>query len=179
MKSPACPGFDALRLSRRQLIKAGGMGALGLTLPKILAGSEYPGGRPPARAKSVIFLFQWGGPSHVDMFDLKLNAPSEYRTPHKAIRTSNPDLLTNEHLFGPGNIVEQSQESGRLQFLVSGVLRHFEQPQTLGESPLQIGVSSRREARLVIAPAQPPGQPSIVSLFFLIPLTPLPTEADQ
>ena len=82
MKSPACPGFDSLRLSRRHLIKAGGMGALGLTLPKILAGSEYPGGRPPARAKSVIFLFQWGGPSHVDTFDLKLNASSEYRTPH-------------------------------------------------------------------------------------------------
>ena len=79
MKSPACSGFDALRLSRRQLLKVGGMGTLGLTLPKLLGGSEYPGGRPKARAKSVIFLFQWGGPSHVDMFDLKMNAPSEYR----------------------------------------------------------------------------------------------------
>lgn len=107
MKSPACHGFDALRLSRRQLIKAGGMGALGLTLPKILAGSQYPGGRPPARAKSVIFLFQWGGPSHVDMFDLKPGAPSAYRTPHKAIRTSNSELLTNEHLPRVAKIMDR------------------------------------------------------------------------
>ena len=107
MKSPACHGFDAMRLSRRQLITAGGMGALGLSLPKLFAGSVYPGGRPEARAKSVIFLFQWGGPSHVDMFDLKLDAPSEYRTPHKAIRTSNPDLLTNEHLPRVAKIMDR------------------------------------------------------------------------
>ena len=107
MKPPSCPGFDALRLSRRQLIKAGGMGALGLTLPKILAGSEYPGGRPPVRAKSVIFLFQWGGPSHLDMFDLKPDAPSEYRSPHKPIRTGNPDLLTSEHLPRVAKIMDR------------------------------------------------------------------------
>ncbi len=107
MKSPSCPGFDHLRLTRRQLIKAGGMGALGLTLPKILAGSEYPGGRPPARAKSVIFLFQWGGPSHLDMFDLKPDAPSEYRSPHKPILTSNPDLLTSEHLPRVAKIMDR------------------------------------------------------------------------
>lgn len=106
-RSPACPGFDAVALSRRQLIKAGGMGALGLTMPKLLAGSEYPGGRPPARAKSVIFLFQWGGPSHVDMFDLKPDAPSEYRTPHRPIRTKNPDLLTSEHLPRVAKIMDR------------------------------------------------------------------------
>ncbi len=107
MKSPACRNFDTIRPSRRQLLRVGGMGVLGLTLPKILAGSGIPGKRPRARAKSVIFLFQWGGPSHVDMFDLKPNAPSEYRTPHKAIRTSNPDLLTNEHLPRVARIMDR------------------------------------------------------------------------
>ena len=87
-RSPACSGFDAVSLSRRQLIKVGGMGALGLTLPKLLAGNEYPGGRPPARAKSVIFLFQWGGPSHVDMFDLKPDAPVEVRGEFRPISSS-------------------------------------------------------------------------------------------
>ena len=96
-----------VELSRRQLLKVGGMGALGLTMPKILQGSEYPGGRPPARAKSVIFLFQWGGPSHVDMFDMKPDAPKEYRSPHKPIRTSNPDLLTNEHLPRVAKIMDR------------------------------------------------------------------------
>ena len=96
-----------VELSRRQLLKVGGMGALGLTMPKILQGSEYPGGRPRARAKSVIFLFQWGGPSHVDMFDMKPDAPKEYRSPHKPIRTSNPDLLTNEHLPRVAKIMDR------------------------------------------------------------------------
>ncbi len=38
-----------------------------------------------ARAKSVIFLFQWGGPSHLDMFDMKPDAPEGIRGPHKPI----------------------------------------------------------------------------------------------
>lgn len=71
---------------------------LGLNLPGLLAGAERSLSHPPARAKSVIFLFQWGGPSHVDMFDMKPDAPEEYRSPHGRIRTSNPDLEINEHL---------------------------------------------------------------------------------
>ena len=98
--------FSGHDLSRRHLLKAG-VGALGLTMPKLLAGSDYPGGRPKARAKSVIFLFQWGGPSHVDMFDMKPNAPKEYRSPHKPIRTTNPDLLTNEHLPRVSKIMDR------------------------------------------------------------------------
>lgn len=98
---------DFVNLSRRNLLKVGGMGALGLTMPKLLAGSDYPGGRPKARAKSVIFLFQWGGPSHVDMFDMKPDAPKEYRSPLKPIRTTNPDLLTNEHLPRVSKIMDR------------------------------------------------------------------------
>ena len=101
------PHSNLVNLSRRQLLKVGGMGALGLTLPKLLAGSEYPGGRPRARAKSVIFLFQWGGPSHVDMFDIKPDAPKEYRSPHQTIPTSNPDLITNEHLPRVAKIMDR------------------------------------------------------------------------
>lgn len=94
-------------MTRRQMLKVGGLGTLGLTMPKLLAGSEYPAGAPMARAKSVIFLFQWGGPSHVDMFDMKPNAPNEYRSPHKPIQTTNPDLLTNEHLPRVARIMDR------------------------------------------------------------------------
>ncbi len=109
MKRNASPErrFRHVELSRRQLLKVGGMGALGLTLPKILSASEYPGGRPPARAKSVIFLFQWGGPSHLDMFDMKPDAPKEYRSPHGSIPTSNPDLITNERLPRVAKIMDR------------------------------------------------------------------------
>src|ERR1044071_6378948 len=80
----ACAGFHAASLSRRSLLKVGGLGLLGLTLPKLLQ-AEETGAKagnanrekahaPPARARSVIFLYQFGGPSHVDLFDMKPEA---------------------------------------------------------------------------------------------------------
>lgn len=84
------------------------MGMLGLTLPKLLrANDQQLLTHPPLRAKSVIFLFQWGGPSHVDMFDRKENAPEEYRGPHGWIRTSNPDLEINEHLPNLAKVMDR------------------------------------------------------------------------
>ena len=53
----ACPGFQAAPLSRRQMIKVGGLGLLGLTLPQFLRAEALKKG-PKAKAKSVIFLFQ-------------------------------------------------------------------------------------------------------------------------
>ena len=72
----ACRGFRAV--SRRTALKVGGMGLLGLTLPKLLRAAEAKKG-PNARAKSVIFLYQFGGPSHIDMFDMKPGAPEAVR----------------------------------------------------------------------------------------------------
>ena len=93
----SCPGFrDHALLSRRALLRVGGLGTLGLSLPKLWGAAGRSDLR--VRAKSVIFLFQWGGPSHVDMFDLKPNANEEHRSPYKGIRTSCPDLEICEHL---------------------------------------------------------------------------------
>lgn len=86
-RNSACPGFHATPLSRRQMIKVGGLGLLGLTLPQLLRAEALKKG-PKAKAKSVIFLFQWGGPSHIDMFDMKPNAPEQIRGPHKPISSS-------------------------------------------------------------------------------------------
>ena len=83
--------------SRRTLLKVGGLGLLGLTLPRWLRGEARKKG-PPARAKSVIFLFQYGGPSHVDMFDRKPDAPEGIRGPLKGIPTSLPGLHVCEGL---------------------------------------------------------------------------------
>src|SRR3954466_12677797 len=93
-RSYACPNFFETRLSRRSLIKVGGMGMLGLTLPKILRGETAVGGvkNPVAKAKSVIFLYQFGGPSHVDMFDRKPDAPEGIRGPLDAIPSSGAGL---------------------------------------------------------------------------------------
>ena len=73
---------------------------LGLTIPKLLQAREQSltGTAPAARAKSIIFLFQWGGPSHVDTFDMKLDAPDAYRSKYNPISTSVPGMHVCEHL---------------------------------------------------------------------------------
>lgn len=74
-------------LHRRTMLRVGGAGMLGLSLPKLIRGSERSPTIKP-RAKSVIFLFQWGGPSQLDTFDMKPQAPSTVRSPYRAISSS-------------------------------------------------------------------------------------------
>ena len=93
----ACRGFHAAPLSRRQMLKVGGLGLLGLTLPQLLR-AQAQGKGPKARTQSVIFLFQWGGPSHLDMFDMKPNAPEQIRGPHRPISSSADGIQVSEHL---------------------------------------------------------------------------------
>jgi hypothetical protein len=85
--------------NRRDALRVGGLGMFGLTLPRLLAAKEAAGNEAPAaKAKSVIFLFQWGGPSHVDMFDKKDRAPDGYRGNYDWIPTSVPGMPICEHL---------------------------------------------------------------------------------
>ena len=86
----ACDG-----VSRRQLLQAGGIGLLGLSLPRVLAAEQLSAGAR-GRAKSVIFLFLFGGPSQLETFDLKPEAPSSIRGPFKPIKTSSPDIQISE-----------------------------------------------------------------------------------
>jgi hypothetical protein len=83
-------------LTRRELLLAGG-GLLGVNLLRVLQ-AEAP--RPPrkARAKSVLFLFLFGGPSQLETFDLKPDAPSGIRGPFKPIASRSGGLLVCEHL---------------------------------------------------------------------------------
>ena len=83
--------------SRRQLLQAGGSGLFGLSLPKLLA-AEQQQAFVKGRAKSVIFLFLFGGPSQLETFDLKPKAPSKIRGPFKPIASRTPGLLIGEHL---------------------------------------------------------------------------------
>ena len=61
---------------------------LGLSMPRLLRAVESNSSRIKARARSVIFLFQWGGPSQLDTFDMKPNAPSTVRSPYRSIASS-------------------------------------------------------------------------------------------
>jgi hypothetical protein len=79
------------------MLKVGGLGLLGLSLPKILQAEAKTKG-PKAKAKSVIFLFQFGGPSHIDMFDMKPDAPESIRGPHKPISSNADGIQVSEKL---------------------------------------------------------------------------------
>jgi hypothetical protein len=92
-----------MNASRRTILRAGGAGLLGLNLPGLLRAETEKTATQKAsaikpRAKSVIFLFQWGGPSHVDMFDMKPKAPDGIRGPYKPIASSCPQIIVGEKL---------------------------------------------------------------------------------
>ncbi|MCC9603605.1 DUF1501 domain-containing protein [Stieleria sp. JC731] len=78
-------------MNRRAALRIGGAGMLGLNMPKLIRAAESSKSIKP-RAKSVIFLFQWGGPSQLDTFDMKPNAPEKVRSPYRPISTSAPDI---------------------------------------------------------------------------------------
>ena len=86
------------RISRRQLIQAGGTGLLGLTLPHLLwaRDARASGWQPQGSEKSCIFIVLSGGPSHIDTFDPKPGAPAEIRGPYKPIATQTPGVQLSE-----------------------------------------------------------------------------------
>jgi len=84
-------------VTRRELLQAGGAGLFGLSLPRVLAAEAAQPNRRP-RAKSVMFLFLFGGPSQLETFDMKPNAPSGIRGPFRPIASRTPGLLISEHL---------------------------------------------------------------------------------
>ena len=99
--------MDAAGCSRREaLLRVGSLGALGLTLPALLAADTRAAadrsGRPRAssfgRARSCIVVWLKGGPSQLDTFDPKPGAPSELRGPFQTIGTSVPGIDFTEHV---------------------------------------------------------------------------------
>jgi hypothetical protein len=88
-----------LKISRRQILQVGGIGLFGLSLPGILRGSSRLAGTGhSAQADSCILIFLNGGPSHLDMWDMKPAAPKEVRGEFKPIATSVPGIQVSEHL---------------------------------------------------------------------------------
>ncbi len=82
--------FDGDRpTTRRELLRVGALGMGGLTLPTLLAGPAKANSAMDAvTGKSVIFLFQQGGPSQLETFDPKPNAPAAIRTMTDVVQTS-------------------------------------------------------------------------------------------
>lgn len=86
-------------VSRRELMKVGALSLFGgVTLPDRAEASGRPAGLARGPARSVILFNLLGGPSHIDMFDLKPEAPDGIRGEFRPIFTSLPGLQICEHL---------------------------------------------------------------------------------
>lgn len=74
-------------ITRRRFIEIGGLSAFGLSLPQLLRAESLVGGSKSSK-RSVILVWQHGGPSQLDTFDMKPDAPSEVRGPWTSIPSS-------------------------------------------------------------------------------------------
>jgi hypothetical protein len=96
----ACPAFRRQKPSRREALRAGALTLTGLGLAELergraVAASASTGGF--GRARSCILIFQWGGPSQLDTWDPKPDAPAEIRGEFATIATRTPGLRISEH----------------------------------------------------------------------------------
>src|SRR5271166_4267059 len=92
-------------ISRRRFLKVGALGIAGLTLPHLLrARAEQPS---RGNHKSVILIWLAGGPSHIDMYDLKPDAPAEVCGEFKPIDTNVPGIRIGEHLPRQAKIMDR------------------------------------------------------------------------
>ena len=83
-------------VSRRNFLRIGALGLGGIALPELFKAEAASGIR--RSQKAIIMIYLPGGPPHQDLFDLKLDAPSEIRGEFKPIRTNVPGIEICEHL---------------------------------------------------------------------------------
>src|SRR5215471_3483845 len=103
-----CADFEqTLRLNRRAFLRAGALGAAGLSLPQLLRGEDKSRSGSPSRVNSVILLWMRGGPSHIDMWDPKPDAPAEYRGEFGVAPTKVPGILLSDMLPMCGQIMDR------------------------------------------------------------------------
>ena len=141
--------------SRREVIQAGAVGLIGLGMNHLSALQAMTAATQPARAKSVIYIFLSGGLAQHESFDMKPNAPMEYRGEFKPIRTRTPGLHICEHL---PNLARISEKWSLVRSLTHGSSDH-----SLGH---HIMLTGRSDTPLGFDPSKPKKSdfPSIAAL---------------
>ena len=120
-----CDGF-----SRREFMRIGGMGMLGISLADILKLQAHAGeaaGKGKAgwgKAKSVIFVFLQGGPSHIDIWDPKPDAPSNVRGEFKPIKTKVPGIHLSEVMPKLAQQIDKATLIRSVSYTPAGLFNH-------------------------------------------------------
>jgi hypothetical protein len=83
---------------RRDLLKVGSLGAIGLGLPELIARRAHAAEDAFGRAKSCLLMFLEGGPAQHDMWDMKPDAPAEVRGEFRPIASSVAGIDICEHM---------------------------------------------------------------------------------
>jgi len=145
----------AYHCSRREVIQAGAVGLIGLGMNHLSALQAMTAATQPARAKSVIYIFLSGGLAQHESFDMKPDAPMEYRGEFKPIRTRTPGLHICEHL---PNLARISEKWSLVRSLTHGSSDH-----SLGH---HIMLTGRSDTPLGFDPGKPKKSdfPSIAAL---------------
>src|SRR5688500_4059316 len=89
---------QSTRHSRRAFLVASTVGFAGLRFCAPSLAAPMSAGAQPGKARSTILFFLCGGASHIDTWDMKPDAPAEYRGPFQPIATSAPGVRLCEHL---------------------------------------------------------------------------------
>jgi len=117
--------------SRRELLRVGGVGVLGLSLPSFLQlqaaqAGQTSGGSAGAfgKAKSVILLFLQGGPSHIDIWDPKPDAPDNIRGSFKPIPTKIPGTMFGEHMPKLAQQMDKATLIRSVSYTPAGLFNH-------------------------------------------------------
>src|SRR5215468_4142406 len=127
-----------LRPSRRDILRVGGAGMLGLSLGSLLklqsiqaagAGAasstaSLGGGPGWGKAKSIIMVYLQGGPSHLDLWDPKDNVPDNVKSPFKAIATKVPGTLVTEVLPKLAQITDKFTFVRSMSYTPNGLFNH-------------------------------------------------------
>jgi hypothetical protein len=104
------------RINRRDFLRIGALGLGGLTLPDILR-LRAQAGTASSSPRAVIMICLAGGPSHLDMYDLKPDAPADYRGEFKPIKTNVPGFNICEHMPLQARIADKLALVRTVQFV--------------------------------------------------------------
>lgn len=117
--------------TRRELLRSGSIGLLGLNLADFLAwqstakaASKLEGSRGFNQAKSVIMVFLQGGPSHIDIWDPKPDAPANIRGDFKPIKTKIPGTHISETMPMMANALDKATLIRSMSYTPNGLFNH-------------------------------------------------------
>jgi uncharacterized protein (DUF1501 family) len=118
----------SLGFTRRDLLRVGGCGVMGLTLNNLFRAQALAesssGGKGWAKAKSIIMVYLQGGPSHLDLWDPKENVPDNVRSDFKPISTKIPGVNFTELLPKLAQVNDKFTTVRSMSYTPNGLFNH-------------------------------------------------------